>query len=389
MNKLFVATLASSLLLFTGSIARAQTARARIADTPIRGEASLASPIIATLKEGGPVEIVDLQGDWYRVLMPNDQGKPRVGYVLARLIEIVNTDGSLQPIPAPAAGRAVRPVPQAPVPPTAARLAQQREAAEREQALKAEVDALQADLTALQNDQPIRQARNLPLAAADPAPTTRAWAPAPFKRTWLDVNFGTAMSAAKDSVFTFSGFLNDKAAAYGKPPRGAEFDFGGGFMFTPAVGIGLSIFGTARKDVVGLAGAGIGTVGIVSATSAELVRGEGAWNFQAMLVPVNAERIRARVFGGPSFFAYQADMVRDFNLGRSQITGVDAVKIQGTGLGFHIGGDVTFFFNNIVGLGGFARYSRATATIDEPMSEVKQTITLGGFDTGGGLRFRF
>src|SRR6202521_1189230 len=88
---LFLTTLALSWLLFTGSIAGAQTARARIADTPIRGEANLSSPIIATLKEGGLVDIVDLQGDWYRVLVPNEQGKPRVGYVLAHLIEIANT----------------------------------------------------------------------------------------------------------------------------------------------------------------------------------------------------------------------------------------------------------------------------------------------------------
>jgi hypothetical protein len=44
---LFLTTIASSSLLFTGSIAGAQTARARIADTPIRGEANLSGPIIA------------------------------------------------------------------------------------------------------------------------------------------------------------------------------------------------------------------------------------------------------------------------------------------------------------------------------------------------------
>src|SRR6202521_4926333 len=115
---LFLTTLASSLLLLTGSIAGAQTARARIADTPIRGEANLSSPIIATLKEGGSVDVVDLQGDWYRVLVPNDQGQPRVGYVLAHLIEIVNADGSSQSIPAPPASRAAQPIAQGPpIPP--------------------------------------------------------------------------------------------------------------------------------------------------------------------------------------------------------------------------------------------------------------------------------
>ena len=79
MNKLAITTLATSLLLFTGSTAGAQTARARIADTPVRGEANLASAIVATLKEGGSVEVVDRQGDWYRVMVPNEPGRPRVG----------------------------------------------------------------------------------------------------------------------------------------------------------------------------------------------------------------------------------------------------------------------------------------------------------------------
>ena len=124
MNKLFITTLASSLLLFTGSIARAQSARARIADTPIRAEANLASAIIATLKDGGPVEVVDLQGDWYRVLVPSEQGKPRVGYVLAHLIEIVNKDGSSQSVPVSPTSGAVRPIAQsAAIPPSTAVLA--------------------------------------------------------------------------------------------------------------------------------------------------------------------------------------------------------------------------------------------------------------------------
>ena len=98
MNKLAIVTLASSLLLFTGGIAGAQTARARIADTPIRAEANLASPIIATLKEGGPVDVVNVEGEWCRVLVPNEQSKPQVGYVLANLIEILDANGSPQSI---------------------------------------------------------------------------------------------------------------------------------------------------------------------------------------------------------------------------------------------------------------------------------------------------
>ena len=160
MNRLAIATLASSLLLSTGGVAGAQTARARIADTPIRLEANLASATIATLKEGAPVDVVDVQGDWYRVQVPDEQGPPRVGFVLARLVDLVNPDGSLQPLPAPA-GRAAAPIAQGPpIPPTLTQLILQRErATAREETLKAEVDALQADLNALQVDQTPGQIR--------------------------------------------------------------------------------------------------------------------------------------------------------------------------------------------------------------------------------------
>jgi hypothetical protein len=156
MNKVVVTTLASSLLLFTGSIAGAQTGRAMIADTPIRAEANLASPIIATLREGGAVDIVDAQGDWYRVLLPSEPGKPRTGYVMARLIELVNTERPGQAVSAMPATRVLRPTAQGPmIPPTLAQISQQHDrATAREQALLTEVDALQSEINLLRNDQP-------------------------------------------------------------------------------------------------------------------------------------------------------------------------------------------------------------------------------------------
>jgi hypothetical protein len=166
-NKLAVTILASSVLLLAGTIAEAQTARARIADTPIRAEANLASAIIATVKEGSPVDVVDLQGDWYRVLVPNEQGQPSVGFVLAHLIDIVATDKS-QPLPT---NRATRPVADGPpIAPTAAQLSSLRGGAERERALKSKVDALQADLTALQSDQPSTSTEGRPGQLLRPAP---------------------------------------------------------------------------------------------------------------------------------------------------------------------------------------------------------------------------
>jgi hypothetical protein len=161
-------------------------------------------------------------------------------------------------------------------------------------------------------------------------------------------------------------------------------------MFTPQVGLGVSLTGTAHKDRAGL-GAGIGNIVLASDATDELMRTEAAFNIQAMLVPFDSNNLRVRVFGGPSYFRYEADMVYDFsfNLAGGFVTDYDLIKTDGQGWGAHIGGDMSYFFSHVVGVGGFARYSRAKVSVVEPMSEEFQDIMLGGFQTGGGLRLRF
>jgi hypothetical protein len=208
------------------------------------------------------------------------------------------------------------------------------------------------------------------------------------RRTWVDVNFGLAMSGADDSIFTFSTLLIDRAAFYGKPSRGAEFDFGGGYMFSPVIGVGASVSGTAHRDIVGL-GAGIGSTVLASGSTDKLTRTEGSVNFHAMMVPFESANLRVRLFGGPTYFRYEADMVYDFSFSQSSVTRYQIAKSDGTGWCLHVGGDATYFFSRVAGLGGFARYSRGTVSILEPLSEELQDMTLGGFQTGGGLRLRF
>jgi hypothetical protein len=228
-------------------------------------------------------------------------------------------------------------------------------------------------------------------------------------RGWIDINFGASMSGADAETFVFGDTLFSEpfglAAAYGKPPRGAEFDFGGGVMLSSSFGLGINFSGTTHEDTVGLAinvphpfffnsSAIDGNV-----TSEELARTEGAANFQAMFVPVNSSAMRVRLFGGPSFFRYRADMVRDIqfdqfapifsSLNVVEITGYEAVEAEGSGWGFHVGADASYFFSRIVGVGGFVRYGNGTVSVDEPMSEQRQDIKVGGFQSGGGLRLRF
>jgi hypothetical protein len=225
---------------------------------------------------------------------------------------------------------------------------------------------------------------------------------------WIDVNFGLATSAADTGAFAFAtrlfGETASFAVAYPKPSRGAEFDFGGGYMVTPRFGVGLSFTGTAHQDPAALAATiphpfffnALATAS--GATSPNLRRTEGGAHVQAMFVPLHSDRARVRLFGGPTFFRYQADMVDDIVYRQTatafsrtnlvSITGFDAIEVEGTGWGVHVGGDVSYFFTRVIGLGGFARFSRGTITVDEPFSGL-QEITAGGVQLGGGIRVRF
>jgi hypothetical protein len=238
MNKPLITTLAS-LLLFAGSIAGAQTMRAKIAGAPIREAANPASAIIATLKEGDLVDVVDLQGDWYKVVVPDEQGRPRrVGYVLARLIEIVNRDGSPRSIPAPSKGPSI--------PPTLAQALQaqkQREnrekGTEREHALHPEVDALQAE---------VKASKEIPPAV--PPVSSRVERPAPRKRPtgWADHIRISINVGAQPSSITFAGSTT-KAVYLENAVVTTTYGVGGGQAFDGGVlvrvvgnfGIGLAV----------------------------------------------------------------------------------------------------------------------------------------------------
>jgi hypothetical protein len=181
-KKIYSTLFAVSCLVLTSHNTFAQTARARIADTPIRAEANLTSATLATLHEGDSVDVIDAQGAWYRVLVPGLQSKPQVGYVLARLVEVVSGDANPSTTTTTQASQLTRPVAQGPqIPPTAAQLQEQQQrskAAERQLALKARVETLQAEVDALQNAQSRGHVDTVETATPSVSPVARSAAAA-------------------------------------------------------------------------------------------------------------------------------------------------------------------------------------------------------------------
>lgn len=224
-------------------------------------------------------------------------------------------------------------------------------------------------------------------------------------RGWLDVNIGMAESNQKDwtstRITTISQEFAGGSAAYSLP-RGASFDFGGGYMFTPRVGLGVTFGGTAHEDIAGLA------VSVphplyfdrsdidATVTNGKLQRIEGAVHITGMVVLASGRHFSVRVFGGPTFFRVQQDVIgvinysQVYNLAGANnvtITTYDTDKTEGTGWGAHVGADAGFFFNHVVGIGGLVRYSRGKVEIVDYGGP--EDTKVGGVQVSGGLRLRF
>jgi hypothetical protein len=263
--------------------------------------------------------------------------------------------------------------------------------------------------------EPRKPVEGKPIAEPPTPPPTRPTVhrePSPqFARGWVDVNFGMATAGDKDytSVYSFTRFR--ETATYQVEyhlPTGASFDFGGGFMFTPNIGVGASFAGTAHEDVANL------RIRIphptisntfaedTAPTDSKLMRTEGAAHIQVMFAQDVTPRLRVRAFTGPSFFRVQRDAVSDIVYDQAflvfspvnavVITNFERVEVpfdEATGWGFHVGGDVSWFFSRVVGIGGIARFSRGTIKAFDPLPEESVDLKVGGFQAAGGLRLRF
>jgi hypothetical protein len=232
-----------------------------------------------------------------------------------------------------------------------------------------------------------------------------------FRRGWIDVNLGVAMAREKRYSTSYTVELFDEMAS-GKAdyrlPRGAEFDFGGGVLLTPNFGIGVSFVGTAHEDTAGLSLRIPHPIYANSFatdskdTDAPLRRVESATNIQAVVAYDVTPALRVRVFGGPTFFRAQQDLVSGINFDQTYLIFSPANSIDITtyktetvgfdgvsGWGVHVGGDVSWFFTGVVGVGGFARYSSGSVEFADPISDETVTLKTGGLQAGGGVRLRF
>jgi hypothetical protein len=112
------------------------------------------------------------------------------------------------------------------------------------------------------------------------------------------------------------------------------------------------------------------------------------------LLPVS-RTVQVSVFGGPSFYQLEQDVVTSVRWTESYPFDMVSFTSAGTetrsesGTGFNVGADVAYFLGRHFGVGGRAQYSTATVGLPSGSGTGSIDTKAGGLQAGGGVRFRF
>ena len=184
-----------------------------------------------------------------------------------------------------------------------------------------------------------------------------------------------------------------------------DYDVGGGFAFDVsgafvvwqnlAVGAGVTTFSTSTPTAIDAQVPHPFFFNQPRTVTGEFEgdRSELAVHIQAKWIAPVSDKLLVTVFGGPSFFQVEQTIVTDFEYTESYpfdtATFSRAITSDESesAMGFHVGGDVAYYFSNQVGVGGMAQYSKATVEMTVPSGTTD--VKAGGLQVGGGLRLRF
>ena len=121
-----------------------------------------------------------------------------------------------------------------------------------------------------------------------------------------------------------------------------------------------------------------------TATISGLKHSERAVNVQLVWTrPVN-QKVDAALSLGPTFIKVDQNLATNVNVPAGTQDAIPVAEQQSkTAVGFQFGGDVTYLFTPRYGIGAIARYVVAKADLPSV------SLTVGGFQIGGGLRLRF
>jgi hypothetical protein len=217
--------------------------------------------------------------------------------------------------------------------------------------------------------------------------------------TWTDqvfVNISGGYQAGSDTLTTNTPFeLYDEqgtVTSSQKVSGGGLFDISVGYKVwrNLAAGVGFShTGGSSDATVTALVPDPLvfNQLRTVTSSASDLKHSENVTHLTATwMVPVT-DKIDVGVSAGPAIFRVTQDLPSAVTVSEPGPT-VSAVNIDSvtkTSVGIDIGVDVTYLVTKGMGVGGLARYTRASSDL----SGASDNVTVGGFQIAGGLRLRF
>lgn len=179
---------------------------------------------------------------------------------------------------------------------------------------------------------------------------------------------------------------------------GPTFDVGGGIPVWRRLAIGVGVTRFSRSATSALSGSVphplyFNRPRTVTGNVIGLDRDELAVHVQAQAIAPIGQRLQVTVFGGPSFFHLNQDLVTDFTwsetypFDEASFSAANRTGASGSSIGFNAGADVAYFFTQRVGIGGVLQFSHASVGLDSAGG--REDVKTGGVNIGGGLRLRF
>jgi opacity protein-like surface antigen len=223
-------------------------------------------------------------------------------------------------------------------------------------------------------------------------------------RVFANINFGF-QAQSQDLTQQGSFAISDETATFEaihELDGGPFFEFGGGIGLTDKFSLGASyaIRTTNTRDAAVTASVpspvGTDTFRTASGVATGLERSERAFHVQAIWnIPVTVE-FDVSIFGGPSFFHVEDDLVESVTIAevggdfsQVNITDISVQSQSNTAVGFNLGIDGRYMFMPNVGAGAMLRYTRGSVDLTSPTGEADHKLDVGGLEIAAGLRFKF
>ncbi|MBD0324135.1 MAG: outer membrane beta-barrel protein [Aldersonia sp.] len=211
---------------------------------------------------------------------------------------------------------------------------------------------------------------------------------------FLSVNFGVqAGSHDLDTNTTFDLYEEPATISSGQSVDGGPFfEIGAGYRVWRNLALGVAYSRVTSDADVNITGSipdpvffdrprpVTGSVGGAE-HSQQAVHLQGVW-----MVPFT-DKVDIGLAFGPSIFLVSQDVPSAVSVSEPgpTISSISVNSADATTLGFHAGIDVTYLVTPRVGVGGIARYSWGSADIEG----ATDNLTVGDFQIGAGIRFRF